>query len=171
MKLSVRKIFSIIIASLTLLLFIMSFAPHIGGYTEGSGWYSVEIKSQNLWDGNKAQPIMYLLAYIGIIAVYLLHIFINLKEKWVQYANYAVGFVGLGYLTMFFAGLDHLGFGLVIGVLLALGINSLSVIWYFMSDKQMGAPVTGYDPKTGKPIYAKPTGFDPKTGKPIFEQK
>ena len=156
-----RKIFSIIIASLTLVLFIMSFAPHVAG----KGW------SSNLWDGNKAQPIMYLLADMGIIAAYLLHIFLNLKEKWVSYANYAVGFVGLGYLTMFFANLDNLGFGLVLGVLLALGMLSLSVIWYFMSDKQMGAPVAGYDPKTGKPIYAKPKGYDPKTGKPIFAEE
>lgn len=159
---TMRKIFSIIIASLTLLLFIFSFAPHVAG----SGW------SVNLWDGNKAQPIMYLLAYIGIIAVYMLHIFMNLKEKWVQYANYAVGFVGLGYLTMFFANLDNLGFGLILGVLVALGIISLSVIWYFMSDKQInkGAPIKGYDSKTGKPIYAKPKGFDPATGKPIYDE-
>ena len=157
---STRKIFSIIIASLTLVLFILSFAPHVAG----TGW------SVNLWDGNKAQPIMYLLAYIGIIAVYLLHIFMNLKETWVKYANYGVGFVGLGYLTMFFANLDNLGFGLILGVLLALGIISLSVIWYFMSDKRTGAPITGYDAKTGKPIYAKPKGFDPTTGKPIYEE-
>ena len=157
---STRKIFSIIIASLTLVLFILSFAPHVAG----TGW------SVNLWDGNKAQPIMYLLAYIGIIAVYLLHIFMNLKENWVKYANYGVGFVGLGYLTMFFANLDNLGFGLILGVLLALGIISLSVIWYFMSDKRTGAPITGYDAKTGKPIYAKPKGFDPTTGKPIYEE-
>ena len=108
---------------------------------------------------------------MGIIAVYLLHIFMGLKEKWVMYANYGVGFVGLGYLTMFFANLDNLGFGLILGVLLALGIISLSVIWYFMSDKRTGAPVSGYDPKTGKPIYAKPKGFDPKTGKPIFDEE
>lgn len=158
---TMRKIFSIIIASLTLVLFIMSFAPHVAG----TGW------SANLWDGNKAQPIMYLLAYMGIIAVYLLHIFIGIKDKWVMYANYGVGFVGLGYLTMFFANLDNLGFGLILGVLLALGIISLSVIWYFMSDKRTGAPVSGYDPKTGKPIYAKPKGYDPRTGKPIFDEE
>ena len=71
---------------------------------------------------------------------------------------------------MFFANLDNLGFGLILGVLLALGIISLSVIWYFMSDKRTGAPITGYDAKTGKPIYAKPKGFDPTTGKPIYEE-
>ncbi len=160
---TMRKIFGIIIASLTLVLFILSFAPHVDFGKWGG--------SANLWDGNKAQPIMYLLAEMGIIATYLLHIFINLKEKWVTYANYAVGFVGLGYLTMFFANLDNIGFGLVLGTLVAVAILALSVVWYFMSDKQMGAPVAGYDPKTGKPIYAKPKGFDPKTGKPIFEEK
>ena len=163
---TMRKIFSIIIASLALVLFILSFAPHVD-YGK-SGWVT---GSANLWDGNKAQPIMYLISYIGIITVYLLHIFMGIKEKWVMYANYAVGFIGLGYLTMFFTNLENLGFGLVLGVLLALGITSLSVIWYFMSDKNMGAPVAGYDPKTGKPIYAKPKGYDPKTGKPIFAEE
>ena len=158
---SIRKVFSIIIASVTLLLFIFSFAPHAAG----RGW------SVNLWDGNKATPIMYLLAYIGIITVYLLHIFLGLKEKWVMYANYAVGFVGFGYLTMFFTNLDNLGFGLVLGVLLAIGIVALSVVWYFMNDEAVkkGPPISGYDPKTGKPIYAKPKGFDPATGQPIYE--
>ncbi len=161
---STRKIFSIIIASLTLLLFILSFAPHVSY----DGWGTTI--TANLWDGNKAQPIMMLLAELGIIAAYVLHIFLNLKEKWITYANYAVGFISLGYLTMFFQGLDNLGFGLVLGVLVALGIITLSVLWYFMSDKRTGAPITGYDAKTGKPIYAKPKGFDPQTGKPIYEE-
>ena len=159
---TLRKVFSIIIASLTLLLFLFSFAPHVD-YGSWGG-------SANLWDGSKATPIMYLLADMGIIAAYLLHIFMNLKEKWVMFANYGVGFVGLGYLTMFFTNIDHLGFGLIFGVLFALGMVSLSVLWYFMNDKPMGnkAPVKGFDPKTGKPIYAKPKGFDPETGKPIY---
>ena len=162
---SLRKIFSIIIASLTLLLFIFSVAPHFD-YGKWAG-------TANLWDGNKAQPIMFLLADLGIIAVYLLHIIINLKEKWVMYANYGVGFISLSYLTMFFANLNGLGFGLVLGVILALGIIALSVVWYFMNDEviKKGPPVKGYDPKTGKPIYAKPKGFDPETGKPIYEDE
>ena len=161
---TLRKVFSIIIASLTLLLFIFSFAPHFD-YGSWGG-------SANLWDGNKSRAIMMLLAEMGIIATYLLHIFLNLKEKWVTFANYAVGFVSVFYLTMFFSGLDNLGFGLVLGVLVALGIITLSVLWYFMNDKPMGnkAPVKGFDPKTGKPIYAKPKGFDPQTGKPIYDE-
>lgn len=158
-----RKIFSIIIASVTLVLFIMSFAPHVD-YGNWGG-------SANLWDGNKARPILYLLADAGIITVYLLHVFMGIKEKWVTFANYAVGFVGLGYVTLFLTNLDNLGFGLVLGVLLAVAMVTLSVLWYFMSDKKTGPKVTGYDPKTGKPIFAKPKGFDPTTGKPIFDEE
>ena len=164
---TLRKVFSIIIASIALLLFIFSFAPHV--HIDLGAWGGTS--DSNLWAGNKAQPIMFLLAYIGIITVYLLHIFLNLKENWVKYANYAVGYITISYLVMFFTYLDSLGFGLVIGVILALGLGTLSVLWYFVSDKKTGPKVTGYDPKTGKPIYAKPKGFDPKTGKPIFDEE
>ena len=162
---TLRKIFSIIIASLALLLFIFSFAPHI--HADYGTWGGVV--ESNLWAGNKAQPIMLLLAYIGIIAVYLLHIFLNIKENWVRYANYAVGYVTITYLVMFFTYLDSLGFGLVLGVLLAVALGTLSVLWFFMSDTKKGPKVKGYDPKTGKPIYAEPKGYDPQTGKPIYE--
>ena len=127
--------------------------------------------SVNLWDLNKAQPVMLLFCYIAIITVYLLSLFNILKDKWVTYVNYAVGYVAIGYLTMFFGNLDYLYVGVILGVLFALGLATLSVLWYFISDKPMGAPVTGYDPATGKPIYAKPKGFDPVTGKPIYEEK
>ena len=160
MKMTKRKIFSIIMASLALLLFIFSFIPHFKVYSS----------SANLWDGNKAQPVIMLFAYIAIIALYLLHLFLNLKEKWVNYANYATGYITLTYLVMFFADLDYLGVGLILGLLASLGLATISVLWNFMSDKPMGAPVTGYDAKTGKPIYAKPKGFDPQTGKPIYEE-
>ena len=164
----IRKIFSIIIASLALLLFFFSFIPHY----KFSSYYGSS--TSNLWDGNKAQPVMLLFCYIAIITVYLLSLFNILKEKWVTYANYAVGYVTIGYVTMFFASLDYLYVGVILGVLLALGLATLSVLWYFISDEPIGgngAPITGYDPATGKPIYAKPKGFDPVTGKPIYEEK
>ena len=165
MKMTKRKIFSIIISSITLLLFVFSFIPHykVSGYGFSS--------TINLWDGNKAQPVILLFAYIGIITVYLLSLFNILKEKWVTYANYAVGYVVFSYIGMFFGNLDYLYVGVILGVLVALALGTLSVLWYFISDKPMGAPVTGYDPATGKPIYAQPKGFDPVTGKPIYEEK
>ena len=165
MKMTKRKIFRIIIASVAVLLFIFSFIPH---YKVSFYGYS---STANLWDGNKAQPVLLLFAYIAIVAVYILSMFDILKEKWVTYANYAVGYVVLSYVGMFFGNLDYLYVGVILGVIFAIGLGTLSVLWYFISDKKLGAPVTGYDPATGKPIYAQPKGYDPKTGKPIYEEK
>ena len=132
MKMTTRKIFSIVMASIALFLFINMFIPHVD--------YGYGIK-QNIWDMEGFRVIC-LFAIIAIIALYLLHLFINLNEKWVKYANYAVGYITISYLVMFFTYLDSLGFGLVIGVILALGLGTLSVLWYFMSDKKTGPKVT-----------------------------
>ena len=169
MKLSKRKVFSIIICSLALFLFINSFIPHIKNesYYGGSSTF-------NLWDKPyTAQAIVLLFAYIGIITCYLLNMFNIFKEKWMSYVNYATGFIVLTYLTMFFMFIDVIYVGTWLGLFAALGMGTLSVLWNFVSDTPFtsGAPVAGYDPKTGKPIYAKVTGYDPKTGKPIYEEK
>ena len=168
MKLSMRKVFGIIMASLSLVLFIFSFIPHVKVSTL---YGSV---TSNLWDGNKAQPVLMLFCYLAIIAVYLLHLFGILKEKWVSYVNYATGYITISYLYMFFGNLDYLYVGIWLGLIFSLGLATISVLWNFVSDKPFegnGAPVTGYDTETGKPIYAKPTGFDPKTGEAIYEEK
>ena len=168
MKLSKRKVFSIIIGSLALFLFINSFIPHI---KFSSSYYS---SSSNLWaEGMRSTAIVLLFCYIGIITCYLLNMFNILKDKWMSYVNYATGFVVLSYLTMFFGYIDNIYVGIWLGLFAALGMGTLSVLWNFVSDTPFtsGAPVAGYDPKTGKPIYAKVTGYDPKTGKPIYEEK
>ena len=36
--------------------------------------------------------------------------------------------------------------------------------------KKETTPIVGYDPQTGKPIFAKIKSYDPKTGKPIYEK-
>lgn len=168
MKLSKRKVFSIIIGSLALFLFINSFIPHIK-YDYGYG----SSVTANLWDGNKATAVILLLCYIGVITCYLLNMFNILKEKWMSYVNYATGFIVLSYLAMFFGQIDNIYVGIWLGLFAALGMGTLTVLWNFVSDTPFtsGAPVAGYDPKTGKPIYAKVTGYDPKTGKPIYEEK
>ena len=73
----------------------------------------------------------------------------------------------------FFGSMKGLYVGLILGLLASLGLATISVLWDFVSDKpkQKGAPIKGYDPKTGAPIYAKPNGFDPKTGKPLFDEE
>ena len=162
MKMTTRKIFSIVMASIALFLFINMFIPQVD-----YGFYK-----NNVWDMEGFRVIM-LFAIIAIIALYLLHVFIDLNEKWVKYANYATGFLTLFYVSYFFGSMKGLYVGLILGLLATLGLATISVLWDFASDKpkQKGAPITGYDPKTGKPIYAKPKGFDPKTGKPIFDDE
>ena len=173
LKLSMKKIYSIALAGISLLLFIFSF---IQQYKVSSYYGSSTV---NLWDGvfslsgnSKAVPVIMLFSYIGIITVYLLNLFGVLKEKWVSYANYATGYIFLAYLTMFFLGLDYLYVGMWFGLIFSAGLVAVSVLWNFASDEPLqgnNAPITGYDPATGKPIYAKPTGFDPVTGKPIYK--
>ncbi len=166
MKMSVRKIFSIIIAVLALYLFINMFIPYFGS----EGLYSSV--SYNMWDFSTAFSIMLLLCLVGVIAVYVLSIFNILKEKWVNFVNYAVGFVAIFHIGLLFHVIEYTKVGIWLGAISAVAMLVLSVLWYFMSDKPLGgnkAPVTGYDAKTGKPVYAKQKGFDPRTGKPVYE--
>lgn len=166
--LTMKKLFSLIMAGLACLLIIFSFCPYVG---YGSYGYS-------LWSsdaGTLSLGIVQFILLLGVIAVYVLHVFKGLKEKWITYANYAVGFVTFTHLIYFFRILDGGSkFGFWFEFLLALGLGAISVLWYFQSDeKAVGgpkAPIIGYDEKTGKPIYAKIKGYDPKTGKPIYEK-
>ena len=163
MKMTKRKIFSIVMASIALFLFINMFIPQV----------DLGFSKRNLFD-IKGDRVFFLLSVLAIMAVYLLHLFLNLKEKWVSYANYATGYVTLYYLSTFFGSLDYLYVGVILGLIASLGLVTISVLWNFMSDEakpegKSGKKITGYDPKTGKPIYAEPTGYDPKTGKPIYE--
>ena len=168
MKLSLKKVYSMIIAGLSLLLFICSFLPNIGIFG----------LNYNLWKlfeqmDLKALPILLLISYIGIITVYALNFFKILKEKYVGYTNYAIGFICLTYLTLLFSLIKYAHVGIWLGVIFAIGLVVISILWPTASTepfKGNGAPIVGYDPQTGKPIYAKLMGYDPQTGKPIYAQ-
>ena len=163
MKLSLRKIFDIVIASLALLLFIFMFIPYFG-----SSFYKM-----SLWKFSTAISVFMLFNVLGIIAVYLLHLFGIVKDKWMQYANYAVGAVTFWHVSMLFHFMDATRVGIWLGTIVTLGMFVVSILWNLLGNKGGATSgtkkVTGYDPKTGKPIYAEPKGYDPKTGKPIYE--
>ena len=167
MKLSLRKVYSIIMAGLAFLLFVFSFVDYVG---DVSVWSSMA-RYIGLGVGF---AIVQLLVLLSIIAVYMLHLFGKLDEKWVKFANYGVGFITFHYLVQFFCFVgESTDFGFWIDVILALGLGTISVLWYFASDKEFQskqAPIIGYDEHTGKPIYAKIKSYDPKTGKPIYEK-
>ena len=168
MKLTKKKIFSFAMAGLSFLIIVFSFISYVG---VGSYGYS-------LWSsaaGTLPLGLIQCLLLLGVIALYLLHAFKGLKDKWINYANYAVGFVTFNHLIYFFRILDGGSkAGFWFQFLLALALAACSVLWNFQSDEEMvgkGAPIVGYDEKTGKPIYAKIKSYDPKTGKPIYEKE
>ena len=164
---SLRKVFSIIISSIAVLLFIFMFIPYIGN----------SYSKANLWKIGTSFGVFALISYLGIIAVHLLSLFGVLKEKWVHFVDYATGYVTISHLVFLFNWMDMTRVGIWLATIFALGLGVLSVLWYFVSDKpfsQGGTPkangkITGYDPQTGKPIYAQPKGFNPQTGEPIYE--
>lgn len=166
MNLNMKKIFSFIMAGLALLIIIFSFLPYVG---YSSYHYS-------LWSsdaGTLSIGLIQFLLLLCVIALYLLHVFKDLNEKWIAYANYAVGFTTFIHLIYFFRILDggsKVGFWFEF--ILALGLGVISVLWNFQSTEKLAgkAPIVGYDEKTGKPIYAKIKSYDPKTGKPIYEK-
>ena len=167
LDLTKKKLFSLIMAGIAFLLIVFSFLPYAGISSYNFSLWSKEA-------GLLSFGILQLLLMLGVMAVYLLHVFKGFKEKWITYANYAVGFVVFNHLIYFFKMLDG---GSMVGFwfefLLALGLGTISVLWYFQGDEPINgkkAPIVGYDEKTGKPIYAKIKGYDPKTGKPIYEK-
>jgi len=168
MTMNKRKIFSIVIASLALLIIIFAFLPYQGNSYVSISLWSSDYKTIGL-------GVTQMILLLAVIAVYLLHLFADIKEKWVTYANYAVGFVVFTHLVSFFnlvGGGSAAGFWLEF--IFSLGLGTCSVLWYFMSEepfaKKETTPIIGYDEHTGKPIYAKIKSYDPKTGKPIYEK-
>ena len=152
LKMNRRKVFSIVIAGISLLMIIFSFLPYIG-----AGSYSVSLWSSD--GGTLAIGVTQLILLLCVITVYLLHLFMDLNEKWVKFTNYAVGFVTFVHLINFF---NYISGGTRVGFwfefLLSLGLGTCSVLWYFMSEEPFATkstPIIGYDQTTGKPIYEK----------------
>ena len=134
--------------------------------------FPIEIKIHSCFLDHKLLKSFLLLC---IITLYLLHLFIDLGEKWIKFANYGVGFIVFVHLINFFTLVSGgSGVGFWFEFLLSLGLGTISVLWYFASEQPFASkettPIVGYDPTTGKPIYAKIKSYDPKTGKPIYEK-
>lgn len=167
LDLNMKKIFSLAMVGISFLLIVFSFVSYVGYGSIGFSLWSSDA-------GLLSFGIIQLLLLLGVMALYGLHALKGLKEKWISYANYAVGFVTLTHLIYFFKILDggsKVGFWFEF--LLGLALAVVSVLWNFQSEEPIEskkAPIIGYDQTTGKPIYAKIKGYDPKTGKPIYEK-
>ena len=167
---SLRKIFSIVIASLAFYLFINMFFQYNGLVNE---YNDIAIVEGNMWSFSVGFSIFALISIISIITLHLLYLFGVVNEKWISYTYFGVGFVALFHVCYLFLVINATGFGIWIGFFASILLLASSILWGFLSDKTFAkeekGKITGYDPKTGRPIYAKPKGFDPETGKPIYE--
>jgi len=135
-----------VIASLGLLLFIFMFIPYFGN----------DFYKMSMWKFSTAMSVFMLLNVLGIMAVYLLHLFGVLKDKWMVFANYAVGGVTLWHVAFLFHMMDATRVGIWLGTFVTLAMFVISILWNLLGGNESKAntkKITGYDPKTGKPIY------------------
>ena len=172
---SIRKVFNIITMVLIVYLFINLFIPLIGnGQYSYSLWeYAEQLRSTAL-------RVILIVELVLALLVCILQLAGALKDYKAAYLF--IGYYFTYHLTMIFNfiesdALDYVQVGLWLGLIVSL----LAIIMIFIGNMLSNdskpkinystgntAPISGYDPQTGKPIYAKPKGFDPQTGKPIY---
>lgn len=178
-----RKIFSISEIIIFIFLFINIFLPFMGDdYESLSLWDYSEIA----YDGGDLAFKIILIGelVIGII-ICTLQVLGVLKDF--KSAYFSLGYYFTFYLFMLFnlvgnETFDYARLGMFIGIILSLIGIAVVGVGNFMSNEtnpkmygnsQKGNPPIGYDPKTGRPIYAsvinnQPVGYDQNLGRPIY---
>ena len=178
-----RKIFSIIEIIIFIFLFINIFLPLIGD----------EYETLSLWDysklayggGDGAFKIILIGELVIGIIICALQVVGVLKDF--KPAYFSLGYYFTYYLFMLFNLVGNEIFesarlGIFTGIIISLIGIAIVGVGNFMSNEtnpkmygnsQKGNPPIGYDPKTGKPIYAptvnnQPIGYDQNSGRPIY---
>ena len=165
---STRKIFNIIVLCLIALLIGNLFIPAMG--------------DTNFWESTITSiDVVVLIELIIGILVCILQLCGVIKDFKLVYLS--VGFYFTYFLSTFLSALeyDRLSYcdpGLWIGLIAGGLAIILTFVGNLLSNEKKprfngynnpNMKITGYDPQTGAPIYAKPKGFDPQTGVPIYE--
>ncbi len=170
-----RKVFSIIIMVLLVYLFANMFIPAYSGYTDVSLW--------DYFGEESVGKIILIVELVLGILVCTLQLCGVLKDSKGVYLS--VGYLFTFYLSDFFTAIkyermDILAVGFWLGFIVSVLVVLLTFIGNLLSNEvkkrvpatpQRKGPepkITGYDPKTGEPIYATPIGYDPKTGEPVY---
>lgn len=176
---STRKIFSIIVMVLLVFLLVNLFLPLLGDYSDISLWEYFEQRQ------DEPLKIIVIIELVAAMLICLLQILGALQDA--KFAYFTLGYQLTLYADLFFymldkEVLDYAKFGFWAGLIVSFLALVLLIIGSFTSNKNKEKPlynnvgtITGFDPKTGEPIYAKPalpkgeiTGYDPKTGEPIY---
>ncbi len=173
---SLRKIFALITMILLVLLIVNLFLPLVDS----------EYESISLWDAYSSREadltnFLILGQLIFGIVICILMICNVLKDY--KYSLFSVGFILINYID-FYINLndyikDYLSFGFYLGIICSIVTMVMVFVGNALSNEKKAkpmmygqnygsAPVVGYDPNTGAPIYARPAGFDPNTGAPVY---
>ena len=168
-----RKLFCIITMAIIAFLFInFFFIPIIGKSGESYSLWEYA----GLQNANSLRAVMIIELSLALV-VCILQLCGVIRGYRLVY--FFIGYYFTYHMTMILNFmeqdvLDYAEIGLWLGFIFSLAAFIMILIGNLCSNKSSsknyggGAPVVGYDPKTGKPIYGKPVGFDPQTGEPIF---
>ena len=174
-----RKVFSIVVMVLLVYLLVNMFLPLLGSsYSEISLWEYFE--NQN----DDPLKFIVIIELVAAMLVCLLQIVGVLQDA--KFAYFTIGYQVTLYVDLFFnlldkEVLDYAKVGFWAGLIVSFLALIMLIIGSLVNNKKKARPqysnvgaISGYDPKTGAPIYAKPekkgeiTGYDPKTGEPIY---
>ena len=173
---SARKVFSIIGLCLSALLIVCLFLPFYSYYGESYSLWEYLDKSRA-----GATAIIIIIELVIAVVAFILQLAGACKDSKLAY-------LGLGYyvtyhVSIFFTALnneafDELSFGFWLGLILSVIAVIITIIGNLVSNNKKpsyagyGPQPTGFDPKTGKPIFEAPKeirGYDPNTGEPIYK--
>lgn len=132
--------------------------------------------------------IFYLIVYFSFLALGIVNCILCLCNVTKDY-KYALSSISIPLLVYFvlFASLitgggKYMSIGAILGIILPVASLVLIFVGNALGNKSNSnnypnnyvnnlpnTPIKGYDPRTGRPIYATFKGYNPRTGEPIFD--
>lgn len=177
---SLRKIFSLIAMIIIVYLIVNMFViPYIGDPSDSFGYWEWYDEADLI-----IIPILTLVALGLAFVTTLLQLCGVLKDS--KFANFGIGFnlaANILFIGIFGKIYENSSASVSAGAWLGLIFSSIAfaiiLVGNLLSNEKKQrpmnyytpvneAPIVGYDPNTGEPIYAKPKGYNPRTGEPIY---
>ncbi len=173
---SLRKIFALITMIFLVLLIVNMFLPLLDIGTDSiSFWDYLDQSGASFGDFLVLGELIF-----GIVICIL--VLCNVLKDY-KYVLFSIGYIFTYHVVLFTSLTDYqreyLSVGFYLGIICSIVTLVLTFIGNALSNEKKSkpmmyrqnyttAPVVGYDPNTGAPVYAQPSGYDPNTGAPIY---
>lgn len=173
---SLRKIFALLTMILLILLIVNMFLPLFDIGTDSiSFWDYLDQNNASFGDFLVLGELIF-----GIVICIL--VLCNVLKDY-KYALFSIGYLFTYHIVLFLSlgsnQREYLSVGYYLGFICSIAAFVLTFVGNALSNEKKAklmmygqnynsAPVIGYDPNTGAPVYAKPYGYDPNTGAPIY---